>query len=67
MFKDCSLVKISETQTGEYQTAYRIPAEGAGTTSGVMQFGNMLQNTGGTFTSEPHINTTYYTSNTIVG
>ena len=67
MFEGCSLIKLSTTQTGEYQTAYTIPKSGTGTTAnGALQ--NMFVNTGGTFTGTPSINTTYYlsTSNTVV-
>lgn len=66
MFSGCSLIKISDTQTGEYQTPYRIPAEGTGTSKS-SSFTNMFTGTGGTFTDSPTINITYYTSNTIVG
>ena len=68
MFNDCTNIKLSETQTGEYQTAYRIPTSGTGTT-GTKSLSNMFQNTGGTFTGTPTINTTYYlsTSNTVAG
>ena len=67
MFNDCTNIKLSETQTGEYQTAYRIPTSGTSTT-GTKSLSNMFQNTGGTFTGTPTINTTYYlsTSNTVV-
>ena len=65
MFNGCTNIKLSTTQTGEYQTAYRIPTTGTGTTAtGALQ--NMFANTGGTFTGTPNINTTYYTSNTVV-
>ena len=67
MFQGCSLIKLSTTQTGEYQTPYRIPTSGTGigaTDNGALQ--NMFTNTGGTFTGTPEINTTYYTSNTVV-
>lgn len=60
MFFKCSSLKISTTQTGEYQYAYRIPTEGTGTTAvGVLD--SMFARTGGTFTGTPSINTTYYT------
>ena len=67
MFYGCSLIKLSTTQTGEYQTAYRIPKSGTGTgttDNGALQ--NMFTSTGGTFKGTPSINTTYYTSNTVV-
>ena len=65
MFKNCSSVKLSTTQTGEYQTAYRIPKSGTGTTAW-NALNDMFTNTGGTFTGTPSINITYYTSNTVV-
>ena len=65
MFNGCSLIKLSTAQTGEYTTAYRIPSSGTGTTATDALY-NMFANTGGTFTGTPSINTTYYTSNTVV-
>ena len=67
MFYKCTNIKLSETQTGEYQTAYRIPISGTGTT-GTSSLINIFTNTGGTFTGATSINTTYYlsTSNTVV-
>ena len=65
MFRGCSLIKFSTTQTGEYQKAYRIPTTGTGTTADYA-LDDMFTNTGGTFTGTPSINTTYYTSNTVV-
>ena len=67
MFYGCTKVKLSTTQTGEYQTAYRIPKSGTGTTA-TNALKNMFANTGGTFTGAPEINTTYYlsTNNTVV-
>ena len=65
MFWGCTSIKLSATQTGEYQTAYRIPKSGTGTTvSNALM--DMFADTGGTFTGTPSINTTYYTSNTVV-
>lgn len=57
MFNGCTSIKLSETQTGEYQNEYTIPAYTFGT--------NMFTNTGGTFTGTP-TQATYYTSNTII-
>ena len=59
MFRYCSSIKLSETMTGEYQYAYRIPSSGAGT--GGRGTEGMFQYTGGPFTGTPTINTTYYT------
>ena len=65
MFVGCRNIKLSTTQTGEYQTAYRIPKSGTGTTA-TNALTNMFAHTGGTFTGTPSINTTYYTSNAVV-
>lgn len=63
MFYGCSSFKVSSTRTGTYQYAWRIPA--SGTISSTPQGWNldMLSSTGGTFTSDPSINTTYYIEN----
>ena len=65
MFKGCSSIKLSTTQTGEYQTPYRFPTTGTGTVGSDALVG-MFNNTGGTFKSNPSVNTTYYTSNELV-
>ena len=65
MFVDCSKIKLSTSKTWEYQTAYRIPSSWSWsiwTDSLYYMFGG----TWWTFTWTPTINTTYYTSNTIV-
>ncbi len=61
MFRNCSKLKFSTTQTGEYTQEYHIPSSGTGTTA-TNAFYNMFNNTGGTFTGTPSINTTYYLS-----
>ena len=60
MFNGCTKLKLSTTQTTEYKTPWRIPS--SGTISGESSGWNtdMLANTGGTFTGNPSINTTYY-------
>ena len=63
MFSGCTKIKVSSTQTGEYTVAYRIPTSGTGTTAD-SALSAMFRSTGGTFTGEPEINTTYYLSNT---
>ena len=67
MFNGCTNIKLSTTQTGKYQTAYRIPKSGTGTLA-PNALVNMFVGTGGTFTGQIKINTTYYlsTSNTVV-
>ena len=62
MFRDCTSLKVSATQTGSYQYAWRIPTSGTGTTATSWN-PSMLASTGGTFTSSPVINTTYYVYN----
>ena len=65
MFNGCTKIKLSTTMTGIYDTAYRIPTTGMGTTT-TDALTNMFASTGGTFTGTPTINTTYYTENTPV-
>lgn len=65
MFYGCSDIMLSTTQVGDYQTAYRIPFTGTGT-SGTNSLLRMFDNTGGTFEGTPTINTTYYTSNEVI-
>ena len=63
MFKNCKAIKLSSTKTGEYQTAYGIYASWE---ASFYSLYGMFSNTGGTFTSSPSRNTTYYTSNEVV-
>ena len=65
MFYGCTKIKLSTTLTGIYDTAYRIPTTGTGTTA-TAALTDMFASTGGTFTGTPTINTTYYTENTPV-
>lgn len=65
MFYQCSKIKLSTTQTWEYQTAYRIPTTWTWIASSD-SFNYMFDATWWTFTSSPTVNTTYYTSNTVV-
>lgn len=62
MFQNCTSFKVSATQTGAYTYAWRIPTSGTGIEKEGWNY-NMLTNTGGTFTSNPSINTTYYVEN----
>lgn len=66
MFYRCSALKISATQTGDYQYAYRVPTSGTGVDGGA-SLADMFGMTGGTFTGTPSINTTYYTDHEPVG
>lgn len=65
IFKWCSKIKISSTQTWAYQTPYRIPIEWTWT-AGSYWNDSMFYGTWWTFQSNPSLNTTYYTSNTLV-
>lgn len=65
MFYNCTNIKFSTTQSDEYPNEYRIPTSGTGTTA-TDALKNMFYGTGGTFAGTPSINTTYYTSNTVV-
>ena len=65
MFYDTNAVKISTTQSSAYPYSYRIPHEGEGT-AGTGSLTAMFSGNGGTFTGTPTINTTYYTSNTVI-
>ena len=60
MFYGCTSLKISETQSSEYPTAWRIPSSGTISSTATNWNTIMLKDTGGTFTSNPSINTTYY-------
>lgn len=60
MFRGCSSLKISATRSSEYPTAWRIPSSGTISSAPTSWNNNMLADTGGTFTSNPSINTTYY-------
>lgn len=65
MFRYCNNIKLSTTQTWEYQNEYRIPTVWTSTYVWNCVY-QMFGETGWTFTWEPSINTTYYTSNTII-
>jgi hypothetical protein len=62
MFEGCTSLKISATQTGTYQYQWRIPT--SGNASDVSNWNkDMFKNTGGTFKSDPSVNTVYYIEN----
>ena len=65
MFNDCTSIKLAISKSREYDKEYRIPKSGNGVTA-ASALNDMFTQTGGTFTGTPSINTTYYTSNTIV-
>ncbi len=62
MFRDCASLKVSSNQTEVYQYEWRIPTSGTGTTVTSWN-SSMLSGTGGTFTGNPDIDTTYYVEN----
>ena len=63
MFSGCTAFKVSSTRTGSYQYEWRIPTSGTISSTATDWNSNMLYSTGGTFTSDPSINTTYYVEN----
>ncbi len=63
MFYKCTGLKISSTQSSEYPTAWRIPSSGTISYTPSSWCNLMLSYTGGTFKSDPSINTTYYIEN----
>lgn len=65
MFGSCTLIKISSSKTWAYKTEYRIPTTWSWTTASDALY-RMFYSTWWTYTSDPSINTTYYTSNTLV-
>ena len=65
MFRNCTNIKLSTTQTWEYQTPYRIPTTWTWTAQSYA-LSDMFISTWWTFTWTPTVNTTYYTSNTVV-
>lgn len=62
-------IKLSLTQTGEYQYPFRVPAEGNGDIANYALY-SMVQNTKGTYTGDAdgtiQANTTYYTDKPLV-
>ena len=60
MFRGCKSLKISATKSTGYPTAWRIPSSGTISSAPTSWNSSMLTGTGGTFTSNPSINTTYY-------
>lgn len=65
MFYWCSKIKLSTSSTWEYTNPYRIPKDWTWSLWANWLY-QMFQSTWWTFTWTPTINTTYYTSNTIV-
>jgi hypothetical protein len=63
MFRDCTNFKVSSSKTGVYQKSWRIPKSGTVSSEPASWNTSMLYNTGGTFKTDPVINTTYYVEN----
>jgi len=59
MFNGCTGIRLSAEQSDSYAAPYRIPTTGTGQTA-TNAFAGMLTGTGGTFTDDPVIDTTYY-------
>lgn len=59
LFYGCSNLKVSTTETEEYTQAFRIPSSGT-VTSSVSIGSGIFGGTGGTYTSNPVLNETYY-------
>ena len=66
MFYNCSKIKLSTSQTSNYQNLYRIPITGNSSDNYSNSLANMFVGTTGQFSGIPSINTDYYTSNAIV-
>lgn len=64
MFQACSKIKVNDTQTWEYQNAYRIPTTWTWVDA-TSSMDAMFDSTWW-YIQTPSINTTYYTSNTVV-
>lgn len=65
MFANCTNIKLSEVLDNEYQVPYRIPAESTGINAN-SALSKMFDDTGGTFTGTPELNTTYYISSNYI-
>ena len=61
MLWGCTSLKLSSTKADKYIQEYRIPSSGNGVIA-TSALEDMFMGTGGTFTGEPQINTTYYLS-----
>lgn len=63
MFVACTKLKVSSSKIDSYQYAWRIPTSGTISSTPSGWNSAMLVATGGTFKSDPSINTTYYVEN----
>lgn len=68
MFYGCTSLKVSSSYTSAlYKYSWRIPTTGTGSSPYTpYPCDGMLDGTGGTYTSDPSINTTYYVTNSPV-
>lgn len=62
MMQGCTSIKVAASQDGTYANPWRIPEVGAGTDA-TNATERMFMDTGGTFTGDPLIDTTYFTAN----
>ena len=66
MFRGCSLIKLSTTESSTYDKKFVIKNEPSTLSSSSATFSDMFTSTGGSFTGTASYCTTYYTSNVIV-
>ena len=67
MFNGCTSLKVSDVKTDEYAKPWRIPSVGSISAEATDWNTDMLSGTGGTFTGNQSINTTYYLYGTETG
>ena len=60
MYYGCSSLKFAASGSGSYSHPYRIPASGTATGTTTNATYQMFTSTGGTYTSDPVLGTTYY-------
>lgn len=66
MFMGSTSIRLSTRQTSSYQNPYRIPSVGTASGSTSTYCTDMFKYTGGSFKDTPQLNTTFYTSNTVI-
>lgn len=64
MFSNCANIKVSSVETEEYTLPYKVPWTGEAPSPSSPDLLGMFDGTGGTFTGNLTVNTTYYVSNT---
>ena len=60
MFSGCTGIRVSDTQSDEYNIEWRIPSTGTIISAATAWNTSMLGFTSGPYTGNPTINTTYY-------